>query len=729
MREQHGPVMDNPGKTRFGNYVIIHPIDKGGMGEVYLAQQRSAFDRPVAIKIIRADLANDLVARRRFQREAEVSAYLKHEHILPLLEYGEDHGRLFLVTPYIEGGTLAQRLKKGSLTLAEVRQLFVPLVQAVAYIHRRGVIHRDLKPTNVLLDEQDGQVYVRLIDFGIAAIQGKTAGSAPLTTAGNEVGTIAYMAPERLHGVAAPSNDIFSLGVILHQMLTGKLPMGEEFEPMAPPMQYVVEHCMYPDPQQRFASADDVLRNFEQAYQHVIAPPQRPVNRSPLPPVAPPPLPTKQTARREAVALQQSGQLPTISEEDSPTSMRPLSSGPRPETQPFTQDDYAAPTTALSSSQFLQPLPAEPLEAAPFTSRPPLRAAAVPAITSAPAARRRRRSLLPLISAVMLIIVLAIAFLGYYVYSTVNAAAVTINFSPKVVAVSYAVPMTASIKAQQVDMNTATLPARGFVNSKTGSQSKDTTGKVNCVFGIFNCVQGVSQNDIDTLITQIQPQLETQIKQALQNQVAAARGTLLTPVNFTIVSETSNPLLNQPGTTVTVTMVEQGSVGYILTDDANNVARLALTQRMRQQAGPGYVMINSTVTLGKPVVQSVDGAGNVKIVVAAGGDAVYQFSRAQLQAIQNGLKGKSVTNARAFLASQPGIDPASITIHFTNGQSGTLPNDIQHITIVPINASVFPAVQLPKVSAATITPTTTAITPTPATPVNTPTPSVTPQGD
>ena len=407
--------------------------------------------------------------------------------------------------------------------------------------------------------------------------------------------------------------------------------------------------------------------------------------------------------------------------------MRPLSSGPRPETQPFTQDDYAAPTTALSSSQFLQPLPAEPVEAAPFTSRPPLRAAAAPAITSAPAAQRKKRSLLPLISAVMLIIVLAIAFLGYYVYSTVNAAAVTINFSPKVVAVSYAVPMTASIKAQQVDMNTATLPARGFLNSKTGSQSKATTGKVNCVFGIFNCVQGVSQNDIDTLITQIQPQLESQIKQALQNQVAAARGTLLTPVNFTVVSETSDPLLNQPGTTVTVTMVEQGSVGYILTEDANRVARLALTQRMRQQAGPGYVMINSTVTLGKPVVQSVDGAGNVKIVVAAGGDAVYQFSRAQLQAIQNGLKGKSVTNARAFLASQPGIDPASITIHFTNGQGGTLPNDIQRITIVPINASVFPAVQLPKVSAATITPTTTAITATPATPVNTPTPSVTPQ--
>jgi len=274
MREQYGPVIKEERPERFGNYDIIRPIDTGGMGEVYLAQQRSAFGRLVALKIIRSELMHDLTARARFLREAQVSSHLKHEHIPPLFEFGEDQGRLFLVTPYIEGGTLARRLKSGSLSLPEVRQLFVPLVQAVAYIHRRGVVHRDLKPTNILLDEQDGQIYVRLIDFGIAMVQGRTA-SPPLTTAGNEVGTIAYMAPERLNGIAAPCNDIFSLGVILHQMLTGNLPMGDELDPLPSAMEYVVRRCIAGNPDDRFATADEVLKNFERAYQGLSSPPPR----------------------------------------------------------------------------------------------------------------------------------------------------------------------------------------------------------------------------------------------------------------------------------------------------------------------------------------------------------------------------------------------------------------------------------------------------------------------
>src|SRR6266704_1237078 len=217
--------MEGQDRVRFGNYDLVSRIDVGGMGEVYLARQRTAFDREVAIKIIREDLVHDITARERFLREAEVSAHLKHEHILPLFEFGEEQGRLFLVTPYIQGGTLALRLQSGPLPLAQIRQLFSALVQAVAYIHKRGVIHRDLKPNNILLDreEDSGQVYVRLIDFGIASIQGSTA-SPHLTRAGTEVGTIAYMAPERLDGTVAPSNDIYSLGIILYQMLTGQLP-------------------------------------------------------------------------------------------------------------------------------------------------------------------------------------------------------------------------------------------------------------------------------------------------------------------------------------------------------------------------------------------------------------------------------------------------------------------------------------------------------------------------
>src|SRR5438105_12906460 len=139
MREQHGPVSASQNVSgngqqllHFGNYDLVRRIDVGGMGEVYLARQRTAFDREVAIKIMRSDVVHDITARQRFQREAEVSAHLKHEHILPLFEFGEEQGRLFLVTPYIDGGTLARRLHSGPLSLSEVHQLFSALVQAVA---------------------------------------------------------------------------------------------------------------------------------------------------------------------------------------------------------------------------------------------------------------------------------------------------------------------------------------------------------------------------------------------------------------------------------------------------------------------------------------------------------------------------------------------------------------------------------------------------------------------
>ncbi len=255
-------------KRMFGNYELIRRIDMGGMGEVYLARQRTAFNREVAVKIIREDLARDPLARARFFREAEVSSHLKHDHILPLFEFGEVEGRLFLVTPYISGGTLAQRLQAGPLTLAEVQQLFTALAQAVAYIHRRDIVHRDLKPNNILLDDEEasGQVYVRLIDFGIAAKQGETA-SPPLTPSGLEMGTLAYMAPERLNGVASPSNDIYSLGVILYQMLARYLPLGEGLvtNAMPEPLAAVARRCTAVNPEDRYASVTDTLRAFEQA--------------------------------------------------------------------------------------------------------------------------------------------------------------------------------------------------------------------------------------------------------------------------------------------------------------------------------------------------------------------------------------------------------------------------------------------------------------------------------
>lgn len=694
MEEQH-PV-------RFGNYEIIRPIDTGGMGEVYLARQRSAFGRLVALKIIRNDLMHDLTARERFLREARVSSRLKHEHILNMIEFGEEQGRLYLVTPYIEGGTLVRRLKSGPLSLSEVRQLFVPLVQAVAHIHRRGVIHRDLKPTNILLDEQDGEVYVRLIDFGIASEQGSEA-SPPLTKAGSEIGTIAYMAPERLNGIAAPSNDIFSLGIILHQMLTGSLPMGDQIDPMPRPFEYVVIRCIALRPEERFATADEVLSNFEHAYQLVTAPTQVGTSQRFSIPLDDPSLshvptnPLDVQSNQWPVSLQQSGMLSAAPIAREVPAASPSQSPVPPALLPFNREDYNAPTTsfndarqaALSQSQSPASTPS------PDVSRPPL------------PARRRRRSLLPLFSALLLVVLLAVAFLAYYVFQAVTLTAVTINFGPKVQVVSNTFTITAMPSATTVDTTNAIIPERGFLNKQSASQSGPTTGQVNCVLGVFGCQPGVNQSDVDKLANAMRPGLQTLITQALQQQVRNAGGTMVTNINFTDESITPNPGVGQQGSTVTVAMAEQGSVAYIVNEDARGVARQLLAlqvQQLNQQQNLHYVLVSSTVVIDSPVIANVVAAsGKVTIKVAAGGDVVYQFPTALFTTLKNDLKGKTLSDASAFLAKQPGIDAATIHVSFTMGSGNTLPSDIQRITIVPLTAGDYPPVNLP--GTPTLTPT------------------------
>src|SRR5438094_9354152 len=133
-KKRSKPGGERQNRYRFGNYDLVRRIDVGGMGEVYLAHQRTAFGREVAIKIIRSDLVHDTTARQRFLREAEVNAHIKHEHILPLFEFGEEQGRLFMVTPYIAGGTLAKRLQADPLLLDRVYGVFTALLQAVTDI-------------------------------------------------------------------------------------------------------------------------------------------------------------------------------------------------------------------------------------------------------------------------------------------------------------------------------------------------------------------------------------------------------------------------------------------------------------------------------------------------------------------------------------------------------------------------------------------------------------------
>src|SRR5438105_8041836 len=153
---------------QLGNYNVIRRIRVGGMGAVYEGRKRTAFDRRVAIKVILGNYATDREMRRRFAREAKTVARLHHPHILPLIEYGDEQGLLYLVMPFIEGGTLTSYLRRSLPDFNDVATIFLQLLDAVEYAHDQGLIHRDIKSSNVLLEaHREGPPYIHLADFGL----------------------------------------------------------------------------------------------------------------------------------------------------------------------------------------------------------------------------------------------------------------------------------------------------------------------------------------------------------------------------------------------------------------------------------------------------------------------------------------------------------------------------------------------------------------------------------
>src|SRR5260370_42461390 len=173
--------------------------------------------------------------------------------------------------------------------------------------------------------------------------------------------------------------------------------------------------------------------------------------------------------------------------------------------------------------------------------------------------------------------------------------------------------ITASPDVQKPDVSTASIPDRAFTKQERASLKGRATGQVCGVFGVFNCKQAVSQDDVNGLVSQMQPTLENEISQALQQQVTDARGTIIVPVNASIVSETADPPVGSPGKTVTVTLVEQGSTGYIANGDVESVAKQLLTQQTQQlltqqaqQSWPNYLLIPPSITMSTPVLEVLD---------------------------------------------------------------------------------------------------------------------------
>jgi hypothetical protein len=217
-------VEDLTGK-QLGPYRVIAPLGEGGMAAVFKAYQ-AGMDRYIALKILPRYFASDPQFVGRFQQEAKVLARLLHPHILPVHDYGETDGYTYIVMPFVETGTLADLLDEKPLPLVQIRCIVTQLGDALDYAHSQGVIHRDVKPSNVLVDQRGNCL---LTDFGIAKM---VEGSVYLTRTGGIVGTPAYMSPEQIQGQELDGrSDVYSLGIVLYEMATGRPPYRAETPP------------------------------------------------------------------------------------------------------------------------------------------------------------------------------------------------------------------------------------------------------------------------------------------------------------------------------------------------------------------------------------------------------------------------------------------------------------------------------------------------------------------
>jgi len=272
---------------KLGPYEIVAALGAGGMGEVYQARD-TRLDRTVAIKILPPHLSDDATRRQRFEREAKAISSLNHPHICTLHDIGRQDGIDFIVMEYLEGETLAARLEKGPLPVAQVLQYGTQIASALDKAHRNGVTHRDLKPGNIMLTKSGA----KLLDFGLAKAALPLAGATltdmtpqanPVTREGAVVGTVPYMSPEQVDGKEVDArSDIFSLGSVLYEMVTGgRAFQGESqfsvasailvkdpepintVQPLTPPaLDRTIRVCLAKDPDERWQSAGDLWKEL-----------------------------------------------------------------------------------------------------------------------------------------------------------------------------------------------------------------------------------------------------------------------------------------------------------------------------------------------------------------------------------------------------------------------------------------------------------------------------------
>lgn len=284
-----------------GNYRILAPLGQGGMARVYKAYQEN-LDREVAVKVLPPWFAADRNFVERFNLEARLVARLSHPNIVTVHDANEQHGHLYIVMQLVDGGTLKQRLDQlqlqdKTMDASEAVPIFARLADALAYAHEQGIIHRDIKPVNVLMDRSRRPI---LSDFGIAKVLASTKDH--LTRPGAGVGTPEYMSPEQCHGGAVDGRaDIYALGVMLFEAMTGRTPFtGDNYPALAhshiyqpPPRPRDINPTIHPlfeqiilialmkNPQQRYQRASDMADALERALVQMPLQPTQPIPKGP----------------------------------------------------------------------------------------------------------------------------------------------------------------------------------------------------------------------------------------------------------------------------------------------------------------------------------------------------------------------------------------------------------------------------------------------------------------
>jgi serine/threonine protein kinase len=521
---------------QLGNYDVIRRIRVGGMGAVYEGRQRTAFGRRVAIKVILGDYASDPDMRRRFAREARTIARLQHPHILPLIEFGEEQGLLYLVMPFIDGGTLTSYLRRVyrphvtgrepiPFNLHELIDMYLQLLEAVEHAHSEGLVHRDIKSSNVLLElPRSGVPHVYLADFGLVrpARQAESQIGRPIPL--DQVpGTPQYMAPEQTRGIVTPLTDIYALGVLLFQMLTGELPYDDPDDIKVIQMQLrapiprpsrrnprvpaafdrVVRKAMAKRDEERFQSVavlrEAVILALEES--QTIPAAQEPPEAWPEPAPAPEPAPRRSRPQPlqdydyayDSPEEPQIEELPPEEDIAAATTLPDVTAETlsRPRPIPDYRSRQEPRTVAL-------PMP-EPLTI-PRRGRPPALPAqgrpAIQRITEEPQPPQRRRirprtsSKRPLsLFVAIALIVIAILLLLLFAARVLNVGlfppgvpllgadptvVITINAQSRPLQDTYL--LTASPQVQAIDLNTRTIPARLLSASRSLAQTVTTTG-------------------------------------------------------------------------------------------------------------------------------------------------------------------------------------------------------------------------------------------------------------